>query len=482
MTEIWVESPGGSDAGNGTQLDPFLTIGRALKQVSGQKDCIHLSGTFTDGIKLSKMKFSEHLLIDGGGLTLLYGFEGPKEQFDPLSMPPRTWGTISVMDCHNVCIMDLTVWGGIMQTVHLSDSYPEIGLKSICLGNIEVRYGAKRGIFMGGHNIENIKIEDCLIHETVYGDTTHGIYLSGGHWRPEYPPIRNVKILNTKVHHSGGRHGIQLNGRFSGVEIDKCRTFFNEFAGVSLIGVQDCTVSNSLIWGNNRQGVIIYDYFDHKYWDITDDADVAKWKGCHHPNQNITLLNNTILVGPKQWKRDEWHNNTPANKAAILVNCNNGKDFPEFKPSNLHIRDNILWSKTDKMVAYGHNFDAKATIMEGNMCWVCDNMGFRIPKAYAPAGAWGIEYLNVHASTHFKQNMVMDPEFSQIPEYDFIDLTKAPFDFSMHSWKVGLDSGPAREYKKGAKLRGKRPTVLGEKESAAQPAKSGESHPWKSVR
>ena len=478
MAEIWVESPGGSDKGNGTQLDPFLTISRALQQVSGDKDWIHLSGTFTDGIKINKMKFSDHLLIDGGGLTLLYGFEGPKEDFNPLSMPPRTWGTISIMDCHNVRLQDLTVWGGVMQTVYLSDSYPEIGLKNIHLDNIEVRYGSKWGIFMGGHNIEDITIENCLVHETAYGDTEHGIYLSGGHWRPEYPPIRNVKILNTRVHHSGGRHGIQLNGRFSGVEIDKCRTFLNELAGISLIGVQDCTVSNSLIWGNNRQGIVIYDYFDHNYY---TPEEIEHWKGCHHPNQNITIVNNTILVGPKQWKRDEWHNNTPVDKAAVLVNCNNGADFPEFRPSNLYIRDNVLWSKTDKMVAYGHNFDAKATVMEGNMTWAGD----QIPKAYAPEGAWGIEYLNSHASTHFKQNMVLDPAFGQIPEYDFIDVTKAPFDFSMHSWKVGLDSGPAREYKKGAKLRGKRPTVLGDKESAAQPAKSTQSsqrHPWRSVR
>jgi hypothetical protein len=395
-------------------------------------------------------------------------------------MPPRTWGTISIMDCHNIRIQDLTVWGGIMQTVHLSDSYPEFGLHNIHLDNVEVRYGSKRGIFMGGHNISDITIENCLVHETIYGDTTHGIYLSGGHWRPEYPPIRNVKILNTKVHHSGGRHGIQLNGRFSGVEIKKCKTFFNELAGISLIGVQDCTVSESIIWGNNRQGLIIYDYFDHNYWDITDEASVAHWKGCHHPNQNITMLNNTILVGPKQWKMDEWHNNTPANKAAVLVNCNNGADFPELKPSNLYIRDNVLWSKDDVMVKYGHKFDAKATVMEGNMCWAGD----KIPKVYAPGdpGSWGIEYLNIHASTHFKQNMVMDPEFSQLPEYDFIDLIEAPFDFSMHSHKVGLDSAPAKEYKKGAKLRGKRPPVLGGDQSASQPAKSGESHPWKSVR
>lgn len=444
MVEIWVNADKGTDTGTGTKEKPLKSPDMAIKLLSGGSDKLVLAGTFHGGLRLAGLVFSNELLVDGQGATLFYGFEGEPETFSPLAMPKRTWGNLTISDCHNVRVKNLEVWGGIGQCISLDDSYPEIGLKNVALEWVTCRYGAPRGIFMGGHNIDGVTIDECRVDQCCYGDTTHGIYLTGGHWRGDYPPVRNVKVSNTSVSFSGGRHGMQLNGRFDGVEINRFTAKHNQLGGLSLIGVQNCTVKNSVFYGNHR-GLVLYDYFDYDYY---DPANPEAFKAYHHGMQNILVSRCTIVVGPTQWMHDQWHNNNPYQQAGILVNSNLGgmEGYEEFKPENINIEENVIWTPSERTFQMMNNYDAKGTFTRKNLCWGKAAM----PVAYIGSNHFDITALNKTSTGHFKDNIVADPEFNELPTYANIDLTQGPYDFSNFPSSADLYSKNAAMLNVGA--------------------------------
>jgi hypothetical protein len=399
---------------------------------------------FKDGLKITG-KFEE-LLVEGHG-SLLFAFNGDPENFDPLSMPGRTWGGLYLSDCHNVTVHNLEVWGGAMQAVHLDDSYPSTGLYNARLEDVTVYYGSPRGIFMGGHNISGVSLVRCKVRETCYGDTTHGIYLSGGHWRGDYPAVKGTRIQDCEVSYSGGRHGIQLNGRFDGVLIKGCRSFHNQRTSLSLIGTQNVTVEDCVFWGNCDQGMVVYDYFDYGYFNINEPEE---FKACHHPNKNILVRNCTIAVGDKPWKIDEWHHHNPKGKPAVLVNCNLGELFPDFRPAGIEIEKCVLWTPWKNLVEFGHSFDASATKLDGNLCWGAEGepLGTVTGKH-----VYTLTQLQQQAPSHYRHNIFKKPEFVEKPNYTCVDLTQiGPFNFAHHSSHANLYSKPAADAGVGAKL------------------------------
>ncbi|MFH1998650.1 MAG: hypothetical protein ABIK28_03170, partial [Planctomycetota bacterium] len=260
--EIWVDADKGDDNNPGTRQLPMKSPSEAVYKCGNQGGLIHLKGIFYTGLKVKKTHFTDKLVIDGHNKTMLYGFYGTFQQFDPANPPPRSWNVLELMDCGNVEVKNLEVWGGCDWTAHIDDSYPEIGVRNVTFNNLIIRYGAPRCLFMGGHNIDGVTIKNCVVRENMYGDTTHAIYLSGGHWDGNYPPIRNVKILNNEVCYAGGRHCLQINGRFENVQITGNLLYHGELAGISLIGVQNAYVAENAIYGNNRQAIVLYDYKD----------------------------------------------------------------------------------------------------------------------------------------------------------------------------------------------------------------------------
>jgi hypothetical protein len=217
MTEIWVDSHLGSPHGSGGKDDPVSSISHALSLLSGIRDKLWVRGVFKDGLKL-KFLTPDSLVIDGQNDT----------NFDPLKPTARTWGNIAITDCHNLTLKNLAVWGGNMHGIYLEDGYPKTGLKNITLDNITVRHAHQRGIFMGGHNIRDVIIKNCDVRDSVFdGPETHGIYLSGGHWRHDYG-VFDIQVLNTTVAYSFGRHAIQFNGRCRGMKIEGCTCYHAE--------------------------------------------------------------------------------------------------------------------------------------------------------------------------------------------------------------------------------------------------------------
>jgi len=454
--EYWVNSETGNNYNPGTQQEPFKTFSPALDAIGSKGGTIYSEGIFYDGVKISMIKYplGQPLIVDGQEKTLFYGFEGiyDPETFDPLKLPDRTYGIPTIMDGHNVVFKNFTTWGGRMEALSINDSYPEVGVRNITLDNIKVRYGRSRGIFMGGHNIQYIKIYNCYVTETVYGDVSHGIYLTGGAWTNKsiYGPVRYIDIRNTKVDKSGGRHGLQLNGRFEYINIQDCEFVNNQLCGISLIGCRWVFIHNSLIWGNNKQCIVIYDSeHDWNPKEMTEE----QWMAAHHSNGLIYIYNNTMFVGPHAWMHDPNHHNIPDNQPCILVNNKvNYSFFPNrYRNLKIQIYDNVMVSPWPRIVQFWHAQEALVTTVHTNLIWTYH----KDPSAIT-IGGYGdftIESLqsDYRCMPWYYKNIIVDPEFSYYPEYDFIDLNQPPyeFDFSKHYSYADLYSYIAQQFGNG---------------------------------
>ena len=438
---FWVNSETGNDSSPGTQLEPLKTIKQALARIGILGGTIYTEGTFYNGLKISKTKYpaGQPLIVDGQEKTLFYGFEGPydPETFDPLKMPNRTYGIPTIMDCHNVVFKNFTTWGGQMDALALDDSYPDIGLRHITLDNINVRYGRKRGIFMGGHNIQYINIYNCTVTETVYGDVTHGIYLTGGAWTNKsiYGPVKYIDIRNTKVTLSGGRHGLQLNGRFEFVNIEGCEFANNQLCGISLIGCRWVFIHDNLIWGNNKQGIVIYD--DKHDW-YPPSMTEEQWLAAHHANGLIFIYQNTIFIGPHAWMHDPYHWNIPDNQPCILVNNKVNSDlFPNrYHNLKISIYDNVMASPWPSMIQFWHSQEALVTLVHGNLMWTYHKDKKSPIVSIYGYGDFTVESLqnNPKCKPWYSNNIIADPEFAFKPEYDYINLNEPPYEFDFSNF------------------------------------------------
>lgn len=454
--EIWVDTDSGDNGNPGTRELPLKSPNEGIKKLGGEGGTVHINADgfapCYESVKPSKTIYSSDspLIIDGHNNTIFYGFNGEFKKFNPADPPSRNYHTAGVMDCHYVIFKNFESWGGISSGFSLNNSYNEFGLHHITLDNITVRYGGTRGIFMGGSNISHISILNSLITETAYGDVYHGIYLSGGHWDGDYPPIQYIVIRNTTVNYSTGRHGIQLNGRFQYIIIDNCKLFHNELAGISLIGCRDVEVSNCSIYGNNKQGVVVYDYFDHKYWDLNDPEEMEEWYRCHHSSGQIFIHHNTIVVGPTQWHKDFNHNNVPGEHGCIAINNSVQVEVPDQVMGKFLVYKNILWTPGKASIVLGsqssgYHGEADHYYMIGNVVW-SDKPEHKPLVGVQGKGSYDYDFLQKMCSDRFIGNMVVNPDFNQLPVYDFIDITQLlhDFDWSTHRSKADLFSEKCR--------------------------------------
>ncbi|MFH2001281.1 MAG: right-handed parallel beta-helix repeat-containing protein [Planctomycetota bacterium] len=448
--------------------DEGITIKQKLGTIP-DGSTLRLEGIFYTGLKVERAIYTRGITIDGQGRTLLFAYNGtydPKkktitfkaqdgrtltEEFNPARHYYLTnWGNLTIMDCHHVTVKNLEVWGGCSEAISINDSYPEIGLRDIMLENVTARYGGSRGLFSGGSWADGIVLKDCTITETCYGDTTHCIYFSGGHWNGGWPGFRNIKILNTTVSYSGGRHLIQLNGRFSDVEISGCDLHHGQLSAISSIGVKNGIYKNNRIYGCNRQGIVIYEDGDDDI-DWNSPEQIQQWMSCHWPNQNLIIENNTIVVGPKRWKLDQWRSDSPEDKAAILMNnpihgIRKGVEFPN---KSIVIRNNLIWSPNDAVVCFYHDQEALCAQVYGN--WIES-------KTMNPGISMGDRYFTFSLLQELYKDRVHDNaakacDFQQFPEYpDEVNTTSNPaYWFGRdHECKVNLFSKTATPALKGA--------------------------------
>jgi hypothetical protein len=391
---------------------------QALQQ-AGPGDTIHVSGKWNKPMSLGKMKY-----LEGAPLKII----------GPCTVP-----NISIMDCHYVEIDGLTVVGGYpgqMAGINLNDSYPEIGLKGIKLKNgVILPPAGPRGIFLGGHNVQDIKIVKYIIVGPIGG--THGIYFSGGAFNENWPAIQDVVIRGCTIElQPGARNGIQFNGKYLRGIIANNLIRHAHLNGITLIGCQDYEVTNNVVYGCERgTGAVVYDYAHswaayYNYFET--QADIDLFNARHWPNQRIHIHHNTFVVGPKAFCNWPGNNEDPTkNHPAILINNGIHSGFTFWKPGplldgggqhvphpgwsfpteDIWIQKNILYSPNLKMIAIYHEHEAAATSITSNIFWSTkegEPYIDHVDKLKTIAGS-----LNIH------------PGFSE-PIYDYVDMELTP--------------------------------------------------------
>jgi len=224
----------------------------------------------------------------------------------------------------------------------------------------------------------------------------------------------------------------------------------SELGGLSLIGCQDVLVSECEIYGNHRPPIIIYDYWDNGYWDPNDPEMIEWWKTCHHPNDRILIKNNTMFVGPTQWHKDKWHNNTPYKKPCVLINNEVNKDMP-YRQWQIGIQNNVMVSPWPCIIRYRNMNESFATRVHGNMVWTKE--AWKPPWVEIPYGdiAYDFDWLQKNCAKWYQDNIAMDPNFMKEPEYQFVDRNVTPhFNFGKdHQTSANLFSESAADLGKG---------------------------------
>jgi hypothetical protein len=462
--ELWVDADIGKMGASGTQADPLLNIKEAISKVSnGQSAILHLKGIFHDSniISISHRYFgADKLIIDGHNETIIYGLKGePEIPFNPAS--PHVWeyNCIGIGSSKNIEIRNLEAWGNT--ELNCSQKSPDKWLENITFRNTVHKYGTGRTIFLGCYTAAHLYFIDVECRETIYHlpSCSHDIYLSGGHWEGSIglPPVTDCKFIRVKACYAGGRHGIQCNGRFKGILVDGCKLWHNEFAGLSLIGCQDVEVKNCEIWGNNRQGIVCYTYFDDHYFDLTA-AGLKIWMACHHSMKNFDIHHNSIMIGPKQWLTYPAHNNKPDGKSAVLINDNMAELLAwehglwDWATDNMNIHDNVLISPWPNLIGCDGLCEAMSLEAHGN--WVWTYAPDKEPVLTVPYEQvnYPFSQLDQEYPELYSGHIIQDPKIKVYPEYDFVDLGVTPhYDFSKHPSKGNLFSGPAAMAGKGKK-------------------------------
>jgi hypothetical protein len=390
-------------------------------------------------------------ILDGGGNTILYGFEEPYKPFDPANPPKRIWGGMNIMDCQNMLIKGYDIMGGIDNTLSLNDSYPEDHeLAYITFEDCNISLAETRGLFVAGKRIHDITFRDCTFLDCIYsGNGTHGGYVSGGAWDPKYPPIKNIWFDRCTFAFTGGRHGLQFNGRFDGIKLTYCNFYHNQLSGLSLIGCRNVEISHCLFWGNGRSPIVIYDDpFDSSYWNpnfhspdnlyAVDDQgkfSFEHWMAIHHPNGNIHISYCTLYVGPTPWIKDPYHFNDPQQFPCIMVNnAVNGKIFGgqivNYPPGRLEVDHCILVTqKSNQIVEFYNCPEALQSFFHDNIMWSTNGQ----PGVQTPVGFYTIDYIQTIMKPkegYYLRNVIKNPGIN-IPAYPLIDRSKQPyFDWS----------------------------------------------------
>lgn len=352
--DFYVSWKDGSDSNPGTKDKPFKTPGKAVGMLKSMGDpsgkvILIRGGTYRHRDNPENRLFLKDLSGKPGAPIEIRGYPSEKvvldaftQDFDPLTMNsvPCGWGGISLNHCSHIHLENFTVQGRCQCNVEVMDS------NHITVRFIDAWRSNKHGLFTGG-SFHHLTVEACRFYDHMYGSTaSHGLYVSGGHWDPNLPPVRNVVIRYVECFHNG-RHGIQFNGRIENVLVENCNLHHNVLGGLSLIGVRKAVVQENLMHKNNKQGIILYTYFDTSYWDPNDPDSVKHWLATHWAIQEVLIKNNTIFMDDIPWYDDEWINYNPQWHAGILITDSSGL-LPPFK--NIYIERNLIYNHSKMMI------------------------------------------------------------------------------------------------------------------------------------
>jgi len=429
--DFYVSWDDGSDSNPGTFEMPFKTPGKAIDMLKAMQDpsgkivlirggWYSLKDNSGNRVNLKNLHGSIEAPIQirgyPGETVMLDSFI---EDFDPLAYPcvmECGWGGISINESSHILVENFQVQGRCLTNVELMNS------NHIQVRFIEAFRSNQHGLFTGG-SFHDLTIEACKFYENIYGSSaSHGVYISGGIWDPELPPVRNIIIRYVESYYNG-RHGIQVNGRVENVSIENCNMHHNILGGLSLIGARNMRITDNLMYKNNKQGIILYTYFDDAYWDPDDPESVADWKKTHWTIENVEIFNNTIFMDDVPWYDDQWVSYNPEWHAGIILAETSGL-LPPY--DNIVIHHNIIYNHSKMIVNFAtpENFDGTRVI--SNLFLSAED-----PEAAARDGLLLIEDLEKSHPDKWHSNCLgVNPYFRDRGPTKLIDRTYEQVDFS----------------------------------------------------
>jgi hypothetical protein len=429
--DFYVSWDHGDDANPGTFEEPFKTPDMAVKVLKSLPDP---SGK----VVLIREGWYRHRDHDGNRIFLkeLHGSKGAPIQIR--GYPGETVVLDAFLKPFNPKVKPFTMecgWGGICFSESSHIIVENFVVMGRCIGNIEllnsdyitVRFitsarGDKHGLFTGG-SFEHLTIEACKFYENMYGSTaSHGVYISGGHWNPDLPPVRNIWIRYVESYFNG-RHGIQFNGRIEDVVVEHCNLHHNVLGGLSLIGVRNCRAHHNLMYKNNKQGIILYTYFDDHYWDPDDPESLEHWKATHWTIEDIQLDHNTIYMDDMPWYIDEWVAYNPTYHAGIYM-VDSTDLLPPFK--NIFIHNNIIYNHSDMVVNFANIEHVPGTVSVLNLYYSPPYV-----ESVACYGLYSVPVVEAFLPWLWFYNLAgHDPLFENLTPTNTIDGTGGQIDFS----------------------------------------------------
>jgi len=428
--DYYVSWSKGDDSNPGTLNKPFKTPGRAVQELHLLKDpsgtvVLIRGGTYRlrdhseNKLKLKDLSGSKNAPIEIRGYpgeeVILDAFTA---DFNPVTAKqvPVGWGGISINKSNHLLIENFKIMGREMSNIELLDS------NYVTIRFCEASRSNKHGLFTGG-SFHHLTIEACKFYEHIYGSTaSHGIYISGGHWDPSLPPVRDVTIRYVECYFNG-RHGIQFNGRGENITIEHCNLHHNILGGVSLIGAREVNVSNNLIYKNNKQGVILYTYFDTAYWDPNDPVSVAHWKSTHWTIQDVIIKNNTIFMDDDPWYDDEWINYKPSYHAGIYLVDTTGL-LPPF--DDIRVENNIIYNHSKSVINFDNPDHFPGTSARKNIFFSSGEVESIGDNGYIP-----IEVIQKKHPMKWQNNINgLDPLFMNLTPTQLIDRSYILLDFA----------------------------------------------------
>lgn len=372
--DYYVSWDSGDDSNPGTFNQPFKTPDRAVEILRDMpnpsgKVILLRQGVYRWRENEGNRLFLKALHGSPGAPIQIRGYPGEivildafDEPFDPLAQPFKMacgWGGISINESSHLLLENFYVSGRRQCNIEILNS------NWIKIRFISSRRSDKHGLFTGG-SIHHLTVECCKFFEQMYGSTSsHGVYISGGHWNPELPPVHDVWLRYLECYYNG-RHGIQLNGRIENVLVDHCNLHHNVLGGLSMIGVRNARVHHNLMYKNNKQGVILYTYFDEEYWDPNDPESVEEWKATHWTIEDVQIDHNTIFMDEIPWYIDEWTYYKPTYHAGIYMADTTGL-LPPFK--EIYIYNNIIYNHSDMVVKFHNNEHVLGTMSFLNLLY-----------------------------------------------------------------------------------------------------------------
>ena len=423
-----------------------MTIEQGLAQLPNG-GVLYLEGEFpnvNDRLRLNNRRYTKEnpLIIDGQGKTVMLN-------------------KTDVQDSQWITIRNMEFRGGVGLNNSIKDV--SLALSHITFENINSRFGQW---FAGGYTYSYITLKGCTIQENIYsGNCTHQIYFSGGHWEGSIglPPPNHIVVDGCTIRYCGGRHGIQVNGRFEDVYIINNHIYCHAFTAFQGIGIERCLVQWNTFFACNRGCLNIYDYDDQFWWAGSNPAYLAWWKQFHHPNRFWAVRNNTMLVGPKSWCN--WYDGSqPTNRPAILINneVNGGVmadgTVIDYQGGPHWIYNNLLISLWKCAVEFDELSSAGVTHIFDNDCIGCDLICFKEDVPIDPH-TFTLEQAQTQAPENYSGNKMIGDDVKQWPQFpDASEIPASPnYDWSQWPGTWDLYSKTAAKDKRGVPVEG--PTI-----------------------